>query len=130
MRRRRGAIRLARTLPPIASALPIRTFEIPKTSKFLKVAIVPSREERRHDRKAFDYVAAIDFGDASESVACEIVDISDGGAKLRPMLCAPEALPDHFTLCLSATGKVRRSCAVAWRSATELGVRFIKNKSV
>jgi hypothetical protein len=91
---------------------------------------VASREARRHDRKAFDLVAAIDFGDSSASVGCEIVDVSDGGAKLRPMMCAPHNLPDHFILCLSATGKVRRSCVVAWRSATELGVRFLKNKSV
>jgi hypothetical protein len=83
-------------------------------------------QKRRHARKAFDHVAALDLGDGSASVACEILDISDRGARLQPLMCAPQTIPDTFTLWLSACGKVRRTCNVAWRSKTELGVQFRK----
>jgi hypothetical protein len=56
----------------------------------------------------------------------EIFDISVGGARLRPLTCVPQALPDNFTLLLSTCGKVRRTCNVVWRSPTELGVQFRK----
>lgn len=84
------------------------------------------RSNRRFDRKTFDRLGALDVGDGSASKACEILDISEGGARLRPLMCAPDAVPDAFTLLLSACGKVRRRCRVAWRSASELGVQFQK----
>jgi hypothetical protein len=83
-----------------------------------------TRKKRRFDRKAFERMAALDLGDGSASATCEILDISDGGARLRPLMCAPKMLPERFTLVLSACGKVRRSCSVMWRSEAELGVQF------
>ncbi len=83
-----------------------------------------ARRRRRFDRKAFEHVAALDLGDGSASKACEVMDISQGGARLRPLMCLPKMLPEKFTLLLSACGRVRRSCYVVWRSATELGVQF------
>jgi hypothetical protein len=83
-----------------------------------------TEKKRRHNRKTFDRMAALDFGDGTASSACEVVDISDGGARLRPLMCAPKTLPEKFTLILSACGRVRRSCQVIWRSTTELGVQF------
>jgi hypothetical protein len=85
---------------------------------------MPARKNRRFDRRAFERMGALDVGDGSASTACEILDISDGGARLRPLMCAPKVLPDRFTLLLSVCGKVRRSCRVAWRSTEELGVQF------
>jgi len=87
---------------------------------------MPSRKNRRFDRKAFDRLGALDMGDGSASTACEVLDISEGGARLRPLICAPEVLPDRFTLLLSVCGRVRRICRVAWRSASEMGVQFNK----
>jgi hypothetical protein len=84
------------------------------------------RQQRRHDRKSFDRMAALDVGDGTASTACEIIDISHGGARLRPLMCAPKALPEKFTLILSACGKVRRNCQVIWRSTAEVGVQFPK----
>jgi hypothetical protein len=84
------------------------------------------RKERRFSRKAFDRMAALDVGDGSASAACEILDISDGGTRLRPLLCTPDLVPDKFTLLLSKCGTVRRTCRVAWRSASELGVQFFR----
>ncbi len=69
-------------------------------------------------------MGALDVGDGSASTACEILDISEGGARLRPLMCAPDLLPDRFTLLLSACGRVRRTCRVAWRSKSDLGVQF------
>lgn len=84
------------------------------------------RSSRRFDRKAFDRMGALDLGDGSASAACEILDISEGGARLRPLMCAPDEVPEAFTLLFSACGRVRRRCRVAWRSASELGVQFQK----
>ena len=82
------------------------------------------RKSRRYDRRTFERMGALDCGDGSASMACEILDISQGGARLRPLLCAPELLPDNFTLLLSSCGRVRRACRVAWRSKSDLGVQF------
>jgi len=81
-------------------------------------------QKRRHNRKVFERTAALDFGSGSASATCEVLDISDGGARLRPLMCAPDTLPERFTLLLSTCGKVRRFCHVVWRSRTELGVEF------
>jgi hypothetical protein len=83
-----------------------------------------ARKKRRFDRKSFERMAALDCGDGSPSTSCEVLDISQGGARLRPLMCAPKTLPEKFTLLLSTCGRVRRSCRVIWRSAAELGVQF------
>lgn len=83
-----------------------------------------ARKKRRFDRKTFERVAALDVGDGSASTTCEVLDISVGGARLRPLMCTPKALPERFMLLLSACGEVRRSCQVIWRSGAELGVKF------
>lgn len=82
------------------------------------------RKKRRFPRKTFERVAALDLGDGSASTSCEVLDISDGGARLRPLLCTPKTLPENFILLLSTCGRVRRNCRVIWRSTAELGVRF------
>jgi hypothetical protein len=87
-------------------------------------AAMIAHKKRRFDRKTFDRIAALDLGDGSASRTCEILDISQGGARLRPLMCAPETLPRTFTLLLSSCGRVRRSCLVIWRSVGELGVQF------
>jgi hypothetical protein len=83
-----------------------------------------SHQKRKFNRKAFERMAALDLGDGSATTTCEVLDISDGGARLRPLMCAPDALPEKFTLLLSSCGRVRRQCAVMWRSDAELGVKF------
>ena len=82
------------------------------------------RTNRRFDRRGFDHMGALDLGDGSASTACEVLDIFEGGARLRPLMCAPDVMPDRFTLLLSSCGKVRRACRVAWRSGSQMGVQF------
>jgi len=85
---------------------------------------MPLRKNRRFERRTFERIGALEIGAAS--AACEIIDISQGGARLRPVIVAPEAVPNTFTLLLSSCGRVRRICRVAWRSKVELGVQFAK----
>ena len=76
---------------------------------------MPPRKKRRFSRKHFERVAALDVGDGSAPATCEILNISDGGARLRPLASTPDLLPDEFTLLLAKSGAVRRSCRVVWR---------------
>jgi len=85
---------------------------------------MPKQARRRFDRRYFAQMGAVDVGDGAASSACEILDISQGGARLRPLMCAPQTLPERFILLLSSCGRVRRNCRVVWRSAIELGVQF------
>ena len=82
------------------------------------------RKKRRFPRKLFERVATLDIGGGSPSTSCEVLDISEGGARLRPLLCSPKTLPEKFILLLSTCGKVRRDCRVIWRSTVEIGVQF------
>lgn len=88
------------------------------------VPTMQTRKKRRFRRKSFERVAALDLGDGSPSKKCEVLDISEGGARLRPLMGSPRMLPEKFILLLSTCGKVRRNCRVIWRSAAELGVQF------
>ena len=55
---------------------------------------------------------------------CNLLDISDGGARLS--FNRPAELPEHFLLVLSLNEGAFRRCEVRWRSETELGVQFYK----
>ncbi|MGP0091451.1 MAG: PilZ domain-containing protein [Xanthobacteraceae bacterium] len=78
-------------------------------------------EGRKYRRRALEGLATIHPGDNAPASACGILDISDGGARLR--VRQPSRMPDKFTVLL--LGAVRRQCAVVWRSTCEIGVRFV-----
>jgi hypothetical protein len=79
-------------------------------------------ELRRHERKPFEYTARMSFGDGSAPHPCEILDISDGGARLH--VNAPNKVPDTFKLLLSSHETAFRLCEVVRRTDNEIGVRF------
>ena len=61
--------------------------------------------------------------DGSPLGACLVVDISAAGARL--VVQTSERLPDQFTVVLSRSGQLRRSCSVVWRSERAMGVKFL-----
>ena len=84
-----------------------------------------TRETRRTKRKNFDHVALLDLGDGEQPRPCQVRDISDGGARIIVFIDT-KVIPETFSLFLDPSAKVQRTCRVAWRSPTELGVQFVK----
>ena len=56
---------------------------------------------------------------------CTMVDVSEGGARLK--VEGAGSIPEYFTLVLSHGARTHRNCQVRWRSETELGVQFIRD---
>jgi hypothetical protein len=73
---------------------------------------------RKFPRQRTARLVSIVFG--GRKIACEMSDISTGGAKLR--LPYSEWLPPQFEL-EDASG-IRRHVVIAWQGAEYLGVRF------
>jgi hypothetical protein len=80
------------------------------------------QERRKGARKDSQEPAWIDTG-AKPLIPCILLDVADGGARLTAD--HPEALPDDFTLLLSADGSDSRRCRVAWRAGAEVGVEYL-----
>lgn len=78
-------------------------------------------ERRKHRRRALNCAAWIK-SDQRTLHDCNIVDISEGGAKIR--LASVDQLPDIFDLLFTKQGTPRRSCRVVWRESVQLGVEF------
>jgi hypothetical protein len=80
---------------------------------------------RKHRRKAFVASAVVDLSDGSALRPCAILDISDGGARLK--VGNTKGMPARFKLRLSGTGTVVRVCKVVWKTKDEVGVQFLRN---
>ena len=78
-------------------------------------------EQRQAPRLRSLIGARIVFNNGRATVECLIRDVSETGAKL----IVPELIPvpDRFELTIPQKGITRR-VRVAWRRATEIGVRF------
>jgi hypothetical protein len=83
-----------------------------------------SAEKRKSLRRSIAYPAFIDPGDGSPVIACTLCDAAQHGALLA--VADPNNLPDEFILALSSGGAARRRCRVAWRTADQVGVEFLK----
>jgi hypothetical protein len=82
------------------------------------------REQRRTVRREARYSVGILYGEAPVRVACTLIDISESGARL--VLPSGMEVPDEFVLLLSANGRARRRCRVAWRgNRRQIGVEFV-----
>src|ERR1051326_4956079 len=84
-----------------------------------------SGEKRKNLRRSITYPAFIDLGDGSPLRECTFCDASQDGALLA--VAEPNSVPDEFILALSSDGAARRRCRVAWRTADQVGVRFVKD---
>lgn len=60
-------------------------------------------------------------------VSTHTLDFSTGGAKIKLDLSVD--LPERFLIILSEGGEVQRLCSLIWRSAGEVGVRFVQPES-
>lgn len=79
-------------------------------------------ERRRSVRFGTTIPALIHVGGDPALLPCTMLDVSEGGGRLR--LESPMALPDHFTLVLTSNGRVRRACRIIWQHGIYLGVAF------
>jgi hypothetical protein len=79
---------------------------------------------RKFVRRSIAYPARLVAIDESWGRDCHVVDVSDGGAKLR--IEKPGALPLDFILALSMGGrsKATRRCHIVWSDGNEIGVKF------
>jgi hypothetical protein len=85
------------------------------------------REQRKTVRREARYAVAILHGEGPVKVACTLLDISEAGARL--MLPGDTTVPDEFVLLLSANGRARRRCRVAWRGKRDqIGVQFVSSE--
>ncbi len=81
-------------------------------------------DERRRNRRTRTLKLGHIICPEGQQFDCTVLDISDGGAKVR--LGENTACPAHFTLRLK-DGRSHR-CELAWRSNSELGVRFLSRE--
>jgi PilZ domain len=81
-------------------------------------------ELRKKPRRPFKYNARIATGKGQPPLACLVVDISEGGARI--CLARDREVPPIFTLVLTGDGGLRRHCRTLRRDGTVLGVRFIE----
>jgi hypothetical protein len=81
-------------------------------------------ELRKKPRRPFKYNARIATGKGQPPLACLVVDISEGGARI--CLARDQEVPPIFTLVLTRDGGLRRHCQTLRRDGTVLGVRFIE----
>lgn len=87
-------------------------------------ALLDRSQRRRSPRRPVNIAALImDKRDGLPLRDCTIVDISQGGAKLR--VAGAATLPEFFTLVLSHAARTHRRCQVRWRSVVDVGVQFI-----
>jgi hypothetical protein len=81
---------------------------------------------RRGKRRRAISRGALVFSDDGKAIAgCQLRDVSDTGAKLALDASQLAKVPAEFFLVLAKQAKVHRRCRVVWRSADEVGVRFL-----
>jgi hypothetical protein len=79
---------------------------------------------RRRSPRRYHYGAAkIQFMGDDLAHDCLVINVSKGGVRLN---VEGLAVPDEFVLLINTDGIVKKStCKVAWRSADEIGAKFV-----
>jgi hypothetical protein len=88
-------------------------------NRFLSVSVGERRLSLRQPRLNG---AMIVFNGNSSAVVCVVRDLSPQGARL--LVASPSGIPDQFDLRIDQTGVCHPS-KVAWRSAHQIGVKFL-----
>lgn len=86
--------------------------------------LAPLPDERRRElRRPLYRVARIQLGNGALPRECVVLDISDGGVRVR---VDGFEVPDEFVLLLTGHGVTQESkYEVAWRLNQEIGAKFI-----
>ncbi len=84
-------------------------------------------DRRAAPRRKTRFKATIVHGEALNTLACLVVDLSDSGARIRTE--AADILPPAFYLIWHAERSVIEA-EMIWRSGGEIGVRFKSKRSL
>jgi hypothetical protein len=87
-----------------------------------QTSLLIAGERRRSLRYHSTIPAQIYVRDGLPLCPCTVLDVSQGGGRIR--LDAPVSVPDQFHLLFTRTASVRRECRVIWRHDDCLGVAF------
>jgi hypothetical protein len=79
-------------------------------------------ERRKFPRKALKAEGRIPTGVFADALRCQVLDVSPAGARVD---ARDIALPSQFKLLLDEQIGVARNCAVIWRNAFTVGVKFL-----
>jgi hypothetical protein len=85
-------------------------------------SILRPTERRQSLRLGITIPALIYAGAGIPLCPCTVLDVSQGGGRIR--LEADARVPDYFVLFFTHAGTVRRECSVTWRRDDYLGVAF------
>ena len=77
----------------------------------------------RPDRRATNQLAWISLDGCFATRQCTLLDVSEGGAKLR--MDDPTFVRKPFRLKKNSSDP-GRSCVIAWRNGNEMGVEFLQ----
>jgi hypothetical protein len=83
------------------------------------------KDRRQKNRRIENVRAWADPGGIQPVVDCQIVDISEGGARVRPVKNIE--MPDAFALQIDSTRDLG-AVDVVWRDQRSVGVKFAKKK--
>lgn len=80
-------------------------------------------EQRKSKRREIGFKALLLSHQGAILAACQVIDLSEGGARL--LLKTAFNVPETFTLVLSRHARTRRECRIKWKNDLEFGVEFI-----
>jgi hypothetical protein len=83
------------------------------------------QDDRRSARRIETTYPAWIIPGQARLVPCTVVNVSPKGAQL--CISASMVMPKFFDLHYAANGSAPRGCALAWRAADRIGIRFMNS---
>ena len=93
----------------------------------MPVRFLTNYRPRRSPRRRLRVPVIVCLENGEQIATTHTVDFSMGGAKIK--IDESVELPEQFRITLSDRGDVQRLCRLVWRTANEVGVRFVQQKS-
>ena len=92
----------------------------------MPVRFVTNYQPRQSPRRRLRVPVIVCLENGEQIATTHTVDFSMGGAKIK--IDQSIELPELFRITLSDRGDVQRLCRLVWRTAAEVGVRFVQPK--